>query len=635
MGHGFPLFILKVFRHIGMEKIMEEDHKKMDKEKIKEFWKKNKNKILITIFEMLGAMLILSTFTQMKESSKRAKMEEVTYQQFMEYVTKGMVDTVWYSSPSSEYLEFTLLNEDTKNMSLKQRERYAYPNDSWRKVSNPQNEGFRHELLLMGVNVRKQNNVSFLSLFITFLSFSPTIFLIYLMWKMMAGQFRGINKDEIIQESNTKFDNVIGQDEILEDIKFITKLIKDPSLGEKIGVKVPKGILLSGAPGTGKTLIAKAIAGEAGVPFVSMSGSDFKELFVGMGAKRVRDLFSIARKNSPCIVFIDEIDAVGAARDSHMASSSEDSQTINALLKEMDGFTGREGVFVLAATNYPDKLDSALRRSGRFDREIHVNPPRDWKTRADLFRYYLRDAKLSDDVDIDALSKQVAGFTGADISMICNEAGIIALMNDKDVIDQNCIEEAIDKKIFHGNRAKNQKLNEDLKIVAYHEAGHAVMTWLCGEEISRASIQGTTSGIGGVVFGADGGSVFQTKKYLENRIMIAFAGRASEELKFGPDNVTTGASNDITQATNVMYHYIQKEGFDEKYGLLDLEVLGKNSLISADSVAEKIAVMSREMYQRTIALLRERYDLVEKLAIKLLEEETVSGIEIKTLLEEE
>ena len=602
-------------------------------EKFKEFWKKNKGKIAIVILEILGSFLILSTFTTISDNNRKAKMEEVPFQDFMKYVDDGVVDTVYYSSMSSEYLEFTLLNEQTENMTLKQREKYEYDLSDWKKVLNPQNNDFRYTLLSKGVNIKRYSTISFLSVFISLLSFAPTVFLLVLMWKMFSGQFGGIDQNNIIQTSNVEFSNVIGQDEILEDIKFITRLLKDPSLGEKIGVKVPKGILLSGEPGTGKTLIAKAIAGEAGVPFVSMSGSDFKELFVGMGAKRVRELFSIARKNAPCIVFIDEIDAVGAARDSRLTSSSEDSQTINALLKEMDGFTEREGIFVLAATNYPDKLDSALRRSGRFDREIRVNPPRDWKVRAELFRYYLKDAKLSDDVDIDTLSKQIAGFTGADISMICNEAGIIALMQDKDVIDQACIEEAIDKKVFHGNRSKNQKVTDDLKIVAYHEAGHAVMTWLCGEEISRASIQGTTSGVGGVVFGADGGSVFQTKKQLENRIMIAFAGRASEEIKFGPDNITTGASNDITQATNIMYYYIQKEGFSA-YGLIDLEVLSKNSLINADTVAQKIADMSRKMYEKTITLLQERYDLVEKLASKLMEVETISGADIVAMFEE-
>lgn len=605
----------------------------MDKDKIKNYWKKNKSKILMIIVDLLATCLILSAVDSMRESARKARIERVTYEEFMGMVMNGDVDTVYFSGSSSEYLEFTLLNEQTRQMDVTQREKYKYPESSWRKVSNPQDTGFRHELLALGVNVKKYSQVSFLSLFVSMLSLAPTFFLIYLMWHMLSGQFKGISKDEIVQTSDVKFDDVIGQDEVLDDIRFIVNLIKDPKLGEKLGAKVPKGILLSGAPGTGKTLIAKAIAGEAGVPFISMSGSDFKEMFVGLGAKRVRELFGIARKNSPCIVFIDEIDAVGASRDSKWTSTSEDSQTINALLKEMDGFTGREGVFVLAATNHPDKLDNALKRAGRFDREIHINPPRDWKVRAQLFRHYLTNMKLSDDVDIDVLSKQVSGFTGADISMICNEASIIALMNGKECIDQNCIEEAIDKKVFNGNRSKEKKRDRDLEIVAYHESGHAVMHFLCGEEISRASIQGTTSGVGGVVFGAEPDSSLQTKKELENRIKILFAGRASEEIKFGPENVTTGASNDITQATNVMYLYIQKEGFSG-YGLIDLEVLGNNSILNADTVAGQIADMSKRMYADSLKTLRAHYDLVEKLATRLLEEETISGTEIKKMLEE-
>jgi len=295
----------------------------------------------------------------------------------------------------------------------------------------------------------------------------------------------------------------------------------------------------------------------------------------------------------------------------------------------MDGFTGREGIFIIAATNRPDILDSALVRAGRFDRQIIVSAPRDWGVRKDLFEHYLNKFKVLDDVNIVNLSKQTAGFTGADIAAICNEASIIAVMQEKDAIDMDCIEEAIDKKIFKGNRAKKEKYFEDKKIVAYHESGHAVMSYLLGEPIARASIQSTVSGVGGVVFNEDKDSVFQTNIDFENRVLICYAGRASEEIKF--NSVTTGASNDITQATNVMMNYIEKFGFDKEFGLLDIGVLSKEHLINSEEITNKLSNMSRNLYEKSLSLLKDNYKLVETLANKLLDVGTLSGDEITEL----
>lgn len=594
--------------------------------KIKEFLIKNKKILIITFVTVMAWLCFLITYDEKQQS----KIQEITYNEFINLCESGDVDTVYYSK-SSEYMTITLFNDETRSMDKTERDEYKYETKDKRKVLYPSYDEFRKDMLSMNVNLSIIKNSVFVDILSTFVTFLIPIFWLGILWKMMSAQTKGLDKKTILQTSNVKFEDVIGQDEILEDIKFIAKLIKDQSSSNEIGAKVPKGVLLTGAPGTGKTLIAKAIAGEAGVPFISLSGSDFKELYVGMGAKRVRDLFKIARKNSPCIVFIDEIDSIGAKRDSNK-SNSEDDQTINALLKEMDGFTGREGIFILAATNHPDHLDSALIRAGRFDRQIAINPPRDWHVREDLFNHYLKNYKLSDDVDIENLAKTVSGFTGADIAMICNEAGIIAMMQEKNCIDTACLEEAIDKKVFHGNRSKKEAFKKDKEIVAYHESGHAVMTYLLNEPIARASIIGTTSGVGGAVFRQDVESFFLTDEDMIHHVMIAYAGRASEEIKF--NNVTTGASNDITQATDVLINYVQKYGFDKEFGLLDMAELSKQNLIENSAMTKHLSEMSKTIYEDTVKKLEENYYLVELLAQKLLEVETLSGSEIKALFKE-
>ena len=462
-----------------------------------------------------------------------------------------------------------------------------------------------------------------------------------------------VTEKDVIQTTDVTFDDIIGHDEIIDDIKFITELIKNPDKGKEVGVQIPKGILLDGPPGTGKTLLAKAIAHEAGVPFLNQNASGLIEMYVGLGAKRVRGLFKIARKKEPCVVFIDEIDAVGAkiarkkapcvvfideidavgAKRGKDKNSSENDQTINALLQEMDGFNGREGIFIIAATNRADTLDEALVRSGRFDRKITVNPPRDWTVRRDLFEHYLGKFKCSEAIDIDTLAKQTPGFTGADIAMVCNEASIVAIMHNKEEIDTACIEEAIDKKVFNGNRSKTEAPEDDRNIVAYHEAGHAVMHYILGEPIARASIQATTSGVGGVVFGVDKGTMFTTRKMLRDMVLVGYAGRVSEEIKFGTENITTGARNDIEQATDIITSYIEKYGFDEDFGLLSIGVLADKHLIDSKYIVNRSSTISKELYIECKKLLSENYEKVELLAKALLKHETMSGADIKTLLD--
>lgn len=600
-------------------------------------WKEIKNsfakhKILALIMVI---MIILSwVFIIYAHNISVKDLEEISYNQFWEYVEKGEVDTVYYNQ-SQEYMTITLLNDDTKNMTREQRDKYNYADSDKRKVLYPGTEAnFRERILLKDTNIRVVESSMWGTIGQMIFTMLLYMLFFFILMRLIGSPMRRTKQSDLIQTSDVSFDDIIGHEEILDDVKFVTELIKDPSKGEKIGTKLPKGLLFAGPPGTGKTLIAKAIAHEADVPFLYQNASGLIEMFVGLGARRVRDLFKIARNNAPCIVFIDEIDAIGGSRDNGKGSS-ENEQTINALLQEMDGFTPRDGIFIIAATNRPDSLDEALIRSGRFDRRITVDPPKNWATRKSLFEYYLNKFTVADDIDIDNLAKQVSGFTGADIAMVCNEASMIAVMKDKDAIDNACVEEAIDKKIFHGNRAKEGKHESDINIVAYHEAGHAVMTYVLGEPIARASIQSTTSGVGGVVFREEPETMFRTKTDLIHMILIGYAGRASEEIKFGKDNITTGAGNDISNVTKVMMSYIEHDGFDEEFGLLDVSVLNKEHLISGDIISNKLSVMSNKLYAECKDILGKNYDKVEIVAKSLLENETLTGSQIKKLFEDQ
>lgn len=580
--------------------------------------------VIFAIISIIGAYVS-------GKNAVSAEIKTVNYKEFLKYVDEGKVDTVYYST-SDEWMTFTLFTKKSKKLSLKERQTYKYEAKNKRKVQYPAYDEFRKDMLNKNVNLKlskKSNATDVLSFLVTL---GLPILWIVVIFKVMSSAGKGLDADSLVQTSDVTFDNVIGQDEIIDDVKFITKLIKNKDLGEEIGAKIPKGILLSGEPGTGKTLIAKAIAGEADVPFLYVNSSSLIELFVGVGAKRVRDVFKIAREKAPCVLFFDEIDSIGIKRDSNKGSS-ENEQTINALLQEMDGFSGRDGVFIIAATNRADKLDEALTRAGRFDRQIVVNKPRDWKVRKELFNHYLSNFTVGDDVDTEVLAKQLSGFTGADIAAICNEASIIAVMHDLKYITMDCLEEAVDKKVFKGNRTKEEHFVEDKKVVAYHESGHAVVRYLFNLPIARASIIGTTSGVGGAVFEAESDSLFLTDDELKHDIMVAYGGRASEEIKFS--SVTTGASNDLTQATQMISGYIMRYGFNKNFGLLDMSLLQQVGVASSEKLVNMMSEMSRELYNQTVTLLRDNYDKVELLAQKLLECETLSGAEINNLLKSE
>lgn len=596
--------------------------------KIKDYLKKNRRQLIISLLISIITMYFWTEY----QDEKINKIDKITYNQYLELLEEDKIDGVYYNE-SSEWMTITLYNDETREMSLEDRIDYkGYTKDDKRLVYFPGTKEFsRTELLKKNIMLKivAAKSTPLENIFNVITLIFPIFWIIMIFTMLKASLGSTESKKDLIQTSDKKFTDVINHEEIMDDIKFITDLVQHPEKGKDIGATVPKGILLSGPPGNGKTLIAKVIAGEANVPFVCANASKFIDRFVGQGARNVRELFKVAKQVAPCVMFIDEIDAVGDRE--HNKGTQENDQTINALLQAMDGFTGREGIFIIAATNRPDAIDEALVRSGRFDRQIIVGPPKNWKERKNLFDFYLDKFATTDDIDVENLSRQTSGFSGADIEAVCNEASIIAMMAGKKAIDHACVEEAIDKKIFKGNRSKKEEYLEDKKIVAYHEAGHAVMNYLLGEPIARASIQSTVSGVGGVVFSEDKDSVFMTNKDFENRILICYAGRASEEIKYD-HVVTTGASNDITQATKAMTQYIEHYGFDKEFGMLDVSVLSAEHLVDSGEITKKLSKMSRDLYIKCLDMLKENYRLVEAIAEALLEEETLSGEQITSII---
>lgn len=596
--------------------------------KVKDFYKAHK-KVAIPLTVMV-IMLLISLDTMRFNNNKP---KEVTYNEFKKLVKEHKVDTVYYEA-STEEMRFTLYNKHTKGKTKKEieDEKYTYPKEDWRLTQYPAGETFREDMLKAGVNLEVRTfepvTVKILSTLLTL--FFPILFLV-LLWNIFSLQFiRGGKSYELTTDIDTRFSDVIGHDEVIKDLKFLVKLMREPEKYSDEDVNIPRGVLFSGEPGTGKTLLARAIAGESNVPFYYVNASNFIEIYAGTGAKRVRALFKQARKTQPCIIFIDEIDAIGCQRGK-VHGTSEDTQTLNALLQEMDGFDKDLKILIIGATNNAERLDKALVRSGRFDRQIIISPPANADERIELLKYFLRNKKLDESVDLEVLSKQMIGYTGADINSVVNEAELIRLSNEQEFITMDALEEAFDKKIMKGNRKKDARRDRDLNIVAYHEAGHAVVSYLLDMEIARATIIQTTSGIGGAVIHQESDNLLKTKEDYENRVKVCYGGRASEEIKF--NQITTGASSDITQATRVLDEYINKLGFDKEFGLIDMSVLNEDKVTVEDKSIETIKGYSVKLYKDTVELLKNNYNLVELIAKELLDKETISGVAIKELLD--
>ena len=463
-----------------------------------------------------------------------------------------------------------------------------------------------------------------------------------------GGGMMGIGKSNakmyMEKQTGVTFQNVAGQDEAKESLQEVVDFLHNPEKYSGIGAKLPKGALLVGPPGTGKTLLAKAVAGEAGVPFFSLSGSAFVEMYVGVGASRVRDLFKQAQQMAPCIVFIDEIDAIGKTRDTAMGGNDEREQTLNQLLAEMDGFDTNKGLLVLAATNRPEVLDPALLRPGRFDRRIIVDKL-DLKGRVDVLKVHAKDVKMDESVNLEEIALATSGAVGSDLANMINEAAINAVKNGRQVVSQKDLFEAVEV-VLVGKEKKDRIMSaEERRIVSYHEVGHALVTALQKntEPVQKITIVPRTMGALGYVMQTPEEEKFlNTKKELEAMIVVALGGRAAEEIVF--DTVTTGASNDIEQATKIARAMITQYGMSDRFGLMGLESIQNRYLdgrpvlncgeATASQIDEEVMRMLKSSYEEAKRLLSENRDALDRIAAFLIEKETITGKEFMKIFRE-
>jgi len=459
----------------------------------------------------------------------------------------------------------------------------------------------------------------------------------------------GRSRARLLGEDQVKvtFADVAGVEEAKDEVKELVEFLKDPGKFQKLGGKIPQGVLLVGPPGTGKTLLAKAVAGEAGVPFFTISGSDFVEMFVGVGASRVRDMFEQAKKQAPCIIFIDEIDAVGRHRGAGLGGGHDErEQTLNQLLVEMDGFQGNEGVIVIAATNRPDVLDNALLRPGRFDRQVVVSLP-DVRGREQIIKIHMRRLPLGDDIDPAVIARGTPGFSGADLANIVNEAALFAARADKKTVNMLEFEKAKDKVIMGAERRSMVMSDDEKKLTAYHEAGHAIVGLSVPEHdpVHKVSIIPRGRALGVTMFLPQADRYNYTREHLESKISSLFGGRIAEELIFGANKVTTGASNDIQKATELARNMVTRWGLSEKLGPLtfgddEKEVFLGHSVARHKEISEKTSgIIDQEIheiiernYQRAEEILKKHLDILHNMAAALVKFETIDQAQIQEIM---
>lgn len=529
------------------------------------------------------------------------------------------------------------------------------------RTESPQDPGLIGDLLANNVEVRAQEPQRRSLLMDILISWFPMLLLIavwiYFMRQMQGGgaggrgaMSFGKSKAKMLSEDQVKvtFEDVAGCDEAKEEVSELVDFLRDPSRFQKLGGKIPRGVLMVGSPGTGKTLLAKAIAGEAKVPFFTISGSDFVEMFVGVGASRVRDMFDTAKKHAPCIIFIDEIDAVGRHRGAGLGGGHDErEQTLNQLLVEMDGFEGNEGVIVIAATNRPDVLDPALLRPGRFDRQVVVPAP-DVRGREQILKVHMRKVPLADDVKPSLIARGTPGFSGADLANLVNEAALFAARSGKRVVTMSEFERAKDK-IMMGAERKSMVMSEDEKrLTAYHEAGHAIVGRTVPEHdpVYKVSIIPRGRALGVTMFLPEEDRYSHSKTRLESQIASLFGGRIAEELIFGADRVTTGASNDIERATMIARNMVTKWGLSDRLGPLayseeEGEVfLGRQvtqtkqmSDETAHAIDEEIRRFIDGNYERARKILMDNIDKLHAMSAALMKYETIDEPQITDIME--
>ena len=566
-------------------------------------------------FRWILLLFMITAFISGVYINKRFEKEHIPYNEFLNLVTMQKVDEVTFGDSSKVVFK---LKGDHK----------VYTTD------NPRTLDFKENLLLKGINVveASQTASSYIIDYIMSIALLLGVFYIVVRGsKKKDGAMSLANKQIEMQELKVDFSDIAGNIEAKEQVKDIVDFIKNPHKYAKLGARMPKGVILYGPPGTGKTLMAKAIAKEAEVPFFSVNGSDFVQLYVGVGASRVREIFKEARKHKKAVIFIDEIDAIGKKRSSNPHhSNDEKDQTLNALLTEMSGFKEDEGIVVIAATNRLDMLDEALLRAGRFDRHVEVGYP-DAHAREQIIRLYLKNKPVSEEVDPVALARQTVYFTGAMIESLLNEAAILAAKGNTKVITEEDIQTAF-YIVIAGMQKKDRSgiTSLDREITAFHEAGHALVTKLVAPDnsIAKVTIIPSTKGAGGFSMNIPKDKMYLTKSEILGQIKISLAGRAAEELIFGSDNITTGASNDIEKASSYIKDYIAKYGMDEEYGLINLSTILGHEGTSNQTLLDKCASKIKELYADTKDIIEKNKTTLNNIAQSLLEKETLDEKDI-------
>ena len=588
--------------------------------------------IIAIVITYLGVTFFRSIFNKYTST-------EISYSTFLDMIDKDEISAVEYSSSK---IVITPKKQPVSGIKMTYYTGYIYDEDTFNKLKT-----------LDGVEVSAAIEDTGSSIFDFILVYVLPFLLIYLVMGFIfrkmsgGGGMLGVGKSNakvyMEQKTGVTFRDVAGQDEAKESVREIVDFLHNPGKYTSIGAKLPKGALLVGPPGTGKTLLAKAVAGEAGVPFFSLSGSDFVEMFVGVGASRVRDLFKQAQQSAPCIIFIDEIDAIGKSRDSRYGGGNDErEQTLNQLLAEMDGFDSSKGVLILAATNRPEVLDKALLRPGRFDRRIIVDKP-DLKGRLETLKVHSKDVLMDDSVDLDAIALATAGAVGSDLANIINEAAINAVKNGRRAVTQQDLFESVEV-VIAGKEKKDRILGkEEKRMVAYHEVGHALITCLMknAEPVQKITIVPRTMGsLGYTMQVPEEEKYLLTKDELITKIVTLLGGRAAEEVVF--HTVTTGASNDIERATKLARTMVSQYGMSDTFGLMGLESVesqyldGRSVLNCSDQTAAKlddeVNKMLKEYYAKAKELLSENMECLDSVAEYLIDKETITGKEFMDIV---
>lgn len=611
--------------------------------------------ILMFILFSLIALLVTSYIYNSAGSSTK---HEISYTDFWELVQADKVEAVVFDG---DKIEITLRDGvDFKTDDMEQEVADTYYQTTGQKLQVSYYAGYisDEELLPIlkenGVDIKRGNSDSTAAIIYNILSFVIPLAIIWIVFALvmrhMGGGALGVGRSNakvyVEKTTGVTFDDVAGQDEAKESLQEVVDFLHNPKKYTKIGAKLPKGALLVGPPGTGKTLLAKAVAGEAGVPFFSLAGSDFVEMFVGVGASRVRDLFKEATKHAPCIIFIDEIDAIGKSRDSRYGGGNDErEQTLNQLLAEMDGFDSSKGLLILAATNRPEVLDKALLRPGRFDRRIIVDRP-DLKGRLETLKVHSKDVLMDESVDLDAIALASAGLVGSDLANIINEAAINAVKNKRQFVKQEDLFEAFELVAVGGKEKKDRVMSDkERRTVSYHEVGHALVSALQKntEPVQKITIVPRTMGALGYTLQTPEEEKFlETKEELIAKITTFMGGRAAEDIVFG--SYTSGAANDIENATNIARNMVTRFGMSEKFGMMGLATVeskyleGRAALTcgedTASQIDEEVLAIISSCYDHAKELLTEYREVLDKIADYLYEHETITGKEFMDMFRE-